>query len=75
MSFHSPICRFTGSLTLMLPIAALPTLPLQFMASEANRSRYWARSFAGWSRFSSVQPNAAHENIARLQHRGECGGR
>ena len=42
----------------------------QFMASPANRERYWARSFAGWPRFSTVQPNAAHDSIARLQHRG-----
>lgn len=42
----------------------------QFMASDANRARYWARSFAGWYKFSSVRPNAAHEGIARLQHSG-----
>lgn len=41
-----------------------------FMASAENRSRYWARSFAGWLRFSKVQPNAAHEGIARLQQVG-----
>lgn len=42
----------------------------QFMASDENRARYWARSFAGWHKFSGVQPNAAHESIARLQHSG-----
>lgn len=40
------------------------------MASEANRARYWARSFAGWLRFSRVQPNAAHDGLARLQRAG-----
>ena len=40
------------------------------MSSEEARSRYWARSFAGWPKFGSVQPNAAHEAIARLQHKG-----
>jgi NAD-dependent deacetylase sirtuin 4 len=40
------------------------------MASDANRSRYWARSFAGWYKFSTVQPNAAHEGLARLQRAG-----
>ena len=44
---------------------------MQFMASPENRARYWARSFAGWHKFSSVRPNAAHEGIARLQHAGE----
>jgi hypothetical protein len=32
--------------------------------------RYWARSFAGWHEFAYVQPNAAHEAIARLQGMG-----
>jgi NAD-dependent deacetylase sirtuin 4 len=41
-----------------------------FMASPANRARYWARSFAGWPRFSAVRHNAAHEGIARLQRLG-----
>jgi hypothetical protein len=41
-----------------------------FLASPQNRSRYWARSFAGWGRFSQVQPNAAHAAIARLQRVG-----
>jgi NAD-dependent deacetylase sirtuin 4 len=44
-----------------------------FMASEKNRSRYWARSFAGWPHFSSVQPNAAHDGIAALQTAGFVG--
>ena len=42
----------------------------QFMESEAARRRYWARSFAGWHEFSRVQPNAAHEALARLQAAG-----
>lgn len=53
--------------------SAYPPRPLpavQFMASEENRQRYWARSFAGWPRFGSVAPNAAHEGIARMQHSG-----
>jgi NAD+-dependent protein deacetylase sirtuin 4 len=44
-----------------------PMTHQNFMASETNRSRYWARSFAGWPHFSNVQPNAAHEGIAALQ--------
>ncbi|BDA47732.1 NAD-dependent protein deacetylase [Coccomyxa sp. Obi] len=47
-----------------------PMTHQQFMASEAARRRYWARSFAGWHEFSGVQPNAAHEALARLQGRG-----
>eukprot|EP00884_Botryococcus_braunii_P023005 jgi/Botrbrau1/9389/Bobra.0252s0014.1 len=42
----------------------------QFMASPAQRARYWARSFAGWHEFADVAPNAAHDSLARLQRRG-----
>ncbi len=45
----------------------------QFMASEANRARYWARSFAGWEKFSSIPPNATHTGIHRLQQLGWMG--
>lgn len=44
------------------------------MASHHNRSRYWSRSFAGWYKFSRVQPNAAHEGLARLQAAGWAKG-
>lgn len=44
-----------------------------FMKSAENRSRYWARSFAGWERFSKVQPNTAHEAIAALQQASLAG--
>lgn len=47
-----------------------PMTHQQFMASESNRQRYWARSFAGWDRFSQAEPNAAHQSIAKLQKRG-----
>jgi len=43
---------------------------LQFMGSPRTRARYWARSFAGWHTFSSIQPNDAHISMARLQQRG-----
>ena len=46
----------------------------QFMASPQTRARYWARSFAGWHDFSRIQPNAAHESLARLQQRGWVNG-
>ena len=50
-----------------------PMTHQQFMSSEASRSRYWARSYAGWHEFSHVAPNAAHEALARLQARGWLG--
>ena len=54
------------------PFPSHTHLALQFMASPENRSRYWARSFAGWVKFGSVKPNAAHDSIARLQQGGAC---
>jgi NAD-dependent SIR2 family protein deacetylase len=47
--------------------------PVQFgdFANNRNvRKRYWARSFAGWSRILSATPNAAHAALAELEHAG-----
>ncbi len=41
-----------------------------FVASEAVRQRYWARSFAGFSSFGRAQPNDAHRALARFQRLG-----
>ena len=40
------------------------------MATPQRRARYWARSFAGWHEFREVQPNRAHDALARLQRNG-----
>jgi NAD-dependent SIR2 family protein deacetylase len=40
------------------------------MKSDANRRRYWARSFVGWQGFANVPTNGAHEGLARLQANG-----
>ncbi|MEW5847499.1 MAG: NAD-dependent protein deacetylase [Myxococcota bacterium] len=47
-----------------------PMLISEFMGSEASRRYYWARSYTGWERFSSAQPNAAHRALAALEHAG-----
>jgi NAD-dependent deacetylase sirtuin 4 len=44
----------------------------QFMSGLKARRRYWARSYAGWHEFAGVNPNPAHEGLARLQQRGWC---
>ena len=42
-----------------------------FMRNDANRRRYWARSYVGWRRFAEqTSPNPAHEAIAGLQQDG-----
>ena len=48
-------------------------LVLQFMGSAERRSQYWARSYAGWHEFVDVEPNPAHEGLARLQRNGWVG--
>lgn len=45
----------------------------EFVRSEAARRRYWARSYAGWERFSSARPNAAHGALRDLESLGLSG--
>jgi len=42
-----------------------------FMAQEATRRRYWARSLIGWRRISRARPNDAHRALARLEAIGK----
>lgn len=42
----------------------------EFVASEAVRRRYWARSFVGYARVRAACPNAAHLALARFQRLG-----
>ena len=42
----------------------------EFVASPANRQRYWARSFVGWRRFAGAGPNDGHRAVADLQRLG-----
>jgi NAD-dependent SIR2 family protein deacetylase len=46
----------------------------EFMASEASRARYWARSMVGWPRFARSRPNAAHNALASLERAGVVKG-
>ncbi|HUX49228.1 MAG TPA: Sir2 family NAD-dependent protein deacetylase, partial [Spirochaetia bacterium] len=45
-----------------------------FVASEATRARYWARSAIGWPHFSHARPNAGHATVARLERAGAVTG-
>jgi NAD-dependent SIR2 family protein deacetylase len=42
----------------------------EFVSSQANRQRYWARSFVGWRRFAGAEPNDGHRAVADLQRLG-----
>lgn len=42
----------------------------EFVRSAAARRRYWARSYAGWSRFAAAEPNRAHAAIRDLEDLG-----
>jgi len=42
----------------------------EFVASPANRQRYWARSFVGWRRFAGAGANDGHRAVAALQGLG-----
>lgn len=50
-----------------------PVTHQDFIASEATRRRYWARSLIGWPQMRAARPNAAHHALARLQAAGAVG--
>ncbi|WP_202874447.1 NAD-dependent protein deacetylase [Kribbella kalugense] len=45
-----------------------------FVASEAGRQRYWARSHLGWRTIARAEPNEGHRAVAALQARGFLSG-
>lgn len=45
-----------------------------FSASHAARARYWARSLAGWARFSAAKPNPGHVALAAMESAGRLTG-
>ncbi len=47
-----------------------PITHQQFIASEAMRRRYWARSMVGWRTIAAARPNAAHAALSRMQSTG-----
>jgi NAD-dependent SIR2 family protein deacetylase len=46
----------------------------EFVRSEANRRRYWARSTVGWRRVAAARPNPAHHALAALESVRLVGG-
>jgi len=48
-----------------------PMAHQEFISEEFSRQRYWARSMAGWNRFSLAKPNDAHFSLATLESHGK----
>jgi NAD-dependent SIR2 family protein deacetylase len=46
----------------------------EFVASDAHRRRYWARSVAGWRTIAQARPNPAHQALAALEDAGVVAG-
>ena len=51
-----------------------PMMYNDFVRSEANRRRYWARSAVGWPHIRKARPNDAHRALAELERRGHLTG-
>ncbi|XP_065875371.1 NAD-dependent protein deacylase SRT2 isoform X2 [Euphorbia lathyris] len=47
-----------------------PITHQEFLRSSRARRRYWARSYAGWRRFTAAQPGASHLALASLEKVG-----
>jgi len=45
-----------------------------FVATEAGRQRYWARSHVGWRTITGALPNAGHRAVAALGEAGHVSG-
>ncbi|XP_078434105.1 sirtuin 2 [Wolffia australiana] len=48
-----------------------PITHQEFLRSPRARRRYWARSYAGWRRFTAAQPSATHRSLATLEKAGQ----
>lgn len=51
-----------------------PVQYCEFVRQPERRRRYWARSFAGWRRFASAEPNETHRWVAALERSGRMVG-
>ncbi|XP_059656299.1 NAD-dependent protein deacylase SRT2 [Cornus florida] len=45
-----------------------PITHQEFLRSIRARRRYWARSYAGWRKFTAAQPGAAHTTLSSLEN-------
>ena len=43
----------------------------EFMGSKENQARYWARSYVGWHRIASAEPNPGHVALSEAEQRSK----
>jgi NAD-dependent SIR2 family protein deacetylase len=43
----------------------------EFMGSAQNQARYWARSYVGWHRIASAEPNLGHQALSDAEQRSK----
>lgn len=55
------------------PRSHKPMIHDQFMGSEYQRKRYWARSMVGFRSFDNAKPNDAHRALAALEEMKRIG--
>lgn len=48
---------------------ATPMMYAEFVGDQANRRRYWARSYIGWTHMGHAAPNAGHRALAAWEQR------
>lgn len=46
----------------------------EFLREDSARRRYWSRSFFGWPKVASAQPNDSHHCVSALAHSGRSTG-
>jgi NAD-dependent SIR2 family protein deacetylase len=54
-------------------VRATPMQFSEFVGSTAARQRYWARSYLGWRRIGTAEPNAGHAALVELESAGLVG--
>jgi len=66
ISTDSGIPDYRGPRPAGAPPVPMPMTYQDFVASAANRQRYWARAHVGWGRMGGAEPNAGHCALAAL---------
>jgi hypothetical protein len=64
------IASHCGSDSTLCDYLVEPVRYQAFMADEATRQRYWARSLIGWRNFGRATPDDAHLALAQLEAMG-----